>query len=76
MLEFFHNFVREGAAAGDFGEVFGHLAEDVGGSVGEQKDGGWLGLGHAWNIVYSTPSLPLRSPPHFQDNTANSLSPI
>ena len=45
VLEFFDHFVREGAAAGDFGEVFGHLAEDVGSSVGEEKDGGGVGIG-------------------------------
>ena len=39
MLEFFDDFVREGAAAGDLGEVFGHLAEDVGRAVGEEEDG-------------------------------------
>ena len=39
VLEFFDDFVGEGAASGDFAEVFGHLAEDVGGSVGEEEDG-------------------------------------
>jgi hypothetical protein len=39
VLQLFDDLVREGAAAGDLGEVFGHLAEDVGGSVGEKKDG-------------------------------------
>lgn len=40
MLQFFHNFVRERATAGDLGEVFGHLTQDIGSSVGEQKDCG------------------------------------
>lgn len=39
VLEFFDDFCGEGAASGDFAEVFGHLAEDVGGSVGEEEDG-------------------------------------
>jgi len=40
---------RERAAAGDFVEVLGHLAEDVGGAVGEEEDGGRVvvGLVHA-----------------------------
>jgi hypothetical protein len=48
VLKFFHNFTREGAAAGDLGEVFGHLAEGVGGSMGEEKDGCLVGLGHGF----------------------------
>jgi hypothetical protein len=49
MLEFGDDRGREGAAAGDFGEVGGHLAEDVGGAVGEEEDsgGGFVGLVHA-----------------------------
>ena len=39
VLEFFDDFLREGAASGDFAEVFGHLAEEVGSSVGEEEDG-------------------------------------
>jgi hypothetical protein len=53
VLKFFHNFTREGAAAGDLGEVFGHLAEGVGGSMGEEKDGGLVGLGHG--LVHPIP---------------------
>jgi hypothetical protein len=45
VLEFGDDFGGEGAAAGDFGEVFGHLAEGVGGAVGEEEDGGG-GWGH------------------------------
>jgi hypothetical protein len=55
MLKFFHNFFWKAAAAGDFGEVFGHFAEDVGRSVGEEQDGCGVGLGHAWIIVYCPP---------------------
>ena len=49
VLEFGDNRGREGAAAGDFGEVLCHLAEHVGGAVGEQEDGGRVvfGLVHA-----------------------------
>ncbi len=39
VLEFFDDLGGEGAASGDFAEVFGHLAEDVGGAVGEEEDG-------------------------------------
>jgi hypothetical protein len=39
VLQFFDDFLREGAASGDFAKVLGHLVEDVGGSVGEEKDG-------------------------------------
>ena len=56
VLEFFHHFMREGATSGDLGEVLGHLAEDVWGSVGEEQDGGVAGLRHAWIILYWTPS--------------------
>jgi hypothetical protein len=54
VLKFFHNFVREGAAAGDLAEVFGHLAEGVGGPVSEEKDSCLVGLRHAW-IILSDP---------------------
>ena len=46
VLELGDNLGREGAAAGDFGEVLGHLAEGVGGAVGKQEDGGGAGFGH------------------------------
>jgi hypothetical protein len=45
VLEFGDNRGREGAATGDFGEVLCHLAERVGGAMGEQEDGGRVGLG-------------------------------
>ena len=38
VLELFDYGIGEGAAAGDFAEVLGHLAEGVGGSVGEEED--------------------------------------
>lgn len=40
VLEFLDHLARQGAAAGDFGQVLGHLAEDVGGSVGKEENGG------------------------------------
>ncbi len=40
VLELFDDFFGEGAAAGDLAEVLGHLAEAVGGAVGEEEDGG------------------------------------
>ncbi len=43
VLQLGDDFGREGAAAGDFGEVFGHLAEGVGRAVGEEEDGGSRG---------------------------------
>jgi hypothetical protein len=52
VLKLFHNFWREGTTAGHFGEVFGHLAEDIGSSVGEEQDCSGVGLGHAWIILY------------------------
>jgi hypothetical protein len=47
VLEFLDNLLGEGAATGDFGEVFGHFAEDVRSSVGEEENGGVVVLGHA-----------------------------
>ena len=44
VLELLDDVLREGTAAGDLGEVFGHLGEDVRGAVGEEEDG--LGFGH------------------------------
>jgi hypothetical protein len=41
VLELFYYFVGQGSAAGYFAEVLGHLAEDVGGSVGEEEDCGF-----------------------------------
>jgi len=38
VLEFFDDVLGHGAAVGDFGEVFGHVVEDVGGTVGEEED--------------------------------------
>jgi hypothetical protein len=42
VLELFDYVLRHGTTAGDFVEIGGHFAEDVGGSVGEQEDGGFL----------------------------------
>ena len=36
VLEFFDDLLRKGAASGNFAKVFGHFAEDVGGSVSEE----------------------------------------
>ena len=58
VLQLLDHFVRQGAAASDLGEVFGHLAEDVGGSVSEQEDGGLVGLGHASIILHGAPPPP------------------
>jgi len=52
VLEFGDDRGRERAAAGDFGQVLGHLAEDVGSAVGEEEDSGRGWLGHAWIILY------------------------
>jgi hypothetical protein len=60
VLEFFDDFVGEGAAASDFAEVFGHLAEAVGSSVGQQEDGGIAGriVGSVHRFIHGiTPSL-------------------
>ena len=54
VLEFGDDRGREGAAAGDFGEVFGHLAEDVGGAVGEEEDGGRFVVGMIHCGLHST----------------------
>ena len=52
VLELFDDVLRHGAAAGDLVEVGGHLAEDVGRAVGEEKYGGFGGGLHAVSIVY------------------------
>jgi hypothetical protein len=78
VLKFFHNFFWEAAAAGNFAEVFGHLAEDIGGSVGEEKDGGLVGLQHGFDhpirtlplgidYVHHLPNKPLTRPSILQD---------
>ncbi len=58
VLQFLDDLMREGAAAGDFAEVFGHLAEAVRGSMSEEQDGCSVGLGHAWIILYWHPPSP------------------
>jgi hypothetical protein len=47
VLEFFDDGWGERAAVGDVGEVLGHLAEGVGGAVGEEEDGGFAAGGSA-----------------------------
>ena len=51
VLQFFDDRRRHGAAGGDPGEVFGHLAEDIGGAVGEEEDGFFH------RLVYGIPLL-------------------
>ncbi len=61
VLQLGDNMGWEGPSAGDFGEVLGHLAEDVRGTVGEQEDGGGgiYGLAHA-GLVCDPPGSILR----------------
>jgi hypothetical protein len=61
VLELLDDFFGKGAAAGDLAEVLGHLAEAVGGAVGEEEDGG-VGrvVGSVHQSIYGiTPSPPV-----------------
>ena len=54
VLELFDDGLGQGPAVGYLGEIFSHLGEDVGGSVGEQEDG--LDVWHVWSLE-GTPFL-------------------
>ena len=49
----------KGTPSGDFGEILGHFAEDVGSSVGEEEDGGAAvcGLAHGWSATILRSSI-------------------
>ena len=51
VLQFFDDFLRHGAAAGDLLQILGHLAEFVGGAVGEQENCGALAGGFSTHLL-------------------------
>ncbi len=51
MLEFFDDLGGHGAATGDLLEILGHLAELVGGAVGEQENSGTLAGGFSTHFL-------------------------
>ena len=58
VLELGDDLFGEGSAAGDAGEIVGHFAENVGGSVSEEEDGAGVGRGKIFDFKHDPPIPP------------------